>query len=203
MRRGYMKLSERKRIAIVDAAEQLFCQEGVEATSMVEIALKAEVSKRTLYNHFPNKDDVFYAVLANKQAQLTDVEHFVFDKNVSIEQQLTLIATNEVKLLRSEPFLRIAKMALMQLLKQPELAQQMSAAKVGCMTFLEQFLQDAVNNDILEITDVAFAAKQFIYQLKGFVFYPHLFNFDKLNEQQEQNLIQQTVKMFVANYKKH
>ncbi|GHG07419.1 TetR/AcrR family transcriptional regulator [Thalassotalea marina] len=198
-----MKLSERKRIAIVDAAEQLFCQEGVEATSMVEIALKAEVSKRTLYNHFPNKDDVFYAVLANKQAQLTDVEHFVFDKNVSIEQQLTLIATNEVKLLRSEPFLRIAKMALMQLLKQPELAQQMSAAKVGCMTFLEQFLQDAVNNDILEITDVAFAAKQFIYQLKGFVFYPHLFNFDKLNEQQEQNLIQQTVKMFVANYKKH
>ena len=198
-----MKLSERKRIAIVDAAEQLFCQEGVEATSMVEIALKAEVSKRTLYNHFPNKDDVFYAVLANKQAQLTDVEHFVFDKNVSIEQQLTLIATNEVKLLRSEPFLRIAKMALMQLLKQPELAQQMSAAKVGCMTFLEQFLQDAVNNDILEITDVVFAAKQFIYQLKGFVFYPHLFNFDKLNEQQEQNLIQQTVKMFVANYKKH
>jgi len=198
-----MKLSERKRIAIVDAAEQLFCQEGVEATSMVEIALKADVSKRTLYNHFPNKDDVFYAVLANKQAQLTDVEHFVFDKNVSIEQQLTLIATNEVKLLRSEPFLRIAKMALMQLLKQPELAQQMSAAKVGCMTFLEQFLQDAVNNDILEITDVVFAAKQFIYQLKGFVFYPHLFNFDKLNEQQEQNLIQQTVKMFVTNYKKH
>lgn len=199
---GIMKLSDKKRLAIVNAAERLFCEEGVETTSMVEIANCAQVSKRTLYNHFPSKDDLFYAVLTNKQAQLSEVEVVSYNPEISIEAQLKRVAQNEVMLLRSEPFLRIAKMALMQLLKRPELAQQMNSAKIGCMTYLEQFLADAVSHGSLEIIDLALASKQFIYQLKGFVFYPHLFNFDKLTEDEEQALITQTVSMFLAQYKK-
>ena len=49
------RLTERKRAAIVEAAIDEFRASGYEATSMDRIAARAEVSKRTVYNHFPSK----------------------------------------------------------------------------------------------------------------------------------------------------
>ena len=58
-----MKLSEQKRLHILDAAETLFYEQGVEHTSMDQIALKAQVSKRTVYNHFDTKEALFDAIV--------------------------------------------------------------------------------------------------------------------------------------------
>jgi AcrR family transcriptional regulator len=46
---------------IVDAAEKLFCEKGFDATSMDEIAKAAQFTKRTLYQYFENKEDLYYA----------------------------------------------------------------------------------------------------------------------------------------------
>jgi AcrR family transcriptional regulator len=43
---------------ILDAAENLFYREGIHATGVERIAEKAQVSKRTLYRHFPSKNDL-------------------------------------------------------------------------------------------------------------------------------------------------
>ena len=40
-----------------------FRDNGFEATSVDKVAARAEVSKRTLYNHFPSKDELFAAIL--------------------------------------------------------------------------------------------------------------------------------------------
>ena len=45
----------------MDAAEKLFCMKGFDATSMDEIANAAQFTKRTLYQYFENKEDLFYA----------------------------------------------------------------------------------------------------------------------------------------------
>lgn len=58
-----MKLSEQKRVHILDAAEQLFFENGVANTSMDEVAKTAAVSKRTVYNHFETKDALFTPLL--------------------------------------------------------------------------------------------------------------------------------------------
>lgn len=52
---------QRTRQALVDAAMQLFDQQGYDETSVAEIAAAADVSTRTFFTHFPNKDDVFFA----------------------------------------------------------------------------------------------------------------------------------------------
>lgn len=41
---------------ILDAAEKLFRREGIHATGVERIAEEAQVSKRTLYRHFPSKN---------------------------------------------------------------------------------------------------------------------------------------------------
>src|SRR5882724_9371138 len=43
---------------ILDAAENLFYREGIHATGVERIAKEAQVSKRTLYRHFPSKNDL-------------------------------------------------------------------------------------------------------------------------------------------------
>src|SRR5680860_1811782 len=43
---------------IVTAAQQLFRDQGINATGMDQLCATAEVSKRTLYQHFTGKDEL-------------------------------------------------------------------------------------------------------------------------------------------------
>jgi TetR/AcrR family transcriptional regulator len=47
---------------IIAAAEKLFYTKGFENTSMDEIAKYAEFTKKTIYQYFKSKEDLFYAV---------------------------------------------------------------------------------------------------------------------------------------------
>jgi AcrR family transcriptional regulator len=51
------------RARIVQAARVLFGERGITSTGVAELAAAAQVSKRTLYQHFPSKDDVVVAYL--------------------------------------------------------------------------------------------------------------------------------------------
>jgi len=57
------RLTDRKRAAIVAAAIAEFRARGFESTSMDRIATEAGVSKRTVYNHFASKDELFSQIL--------------------------------------------------------------------------------------------------------------------------------------------
>jgi AcrR family transcriptional regulator len=51
------------RARIITASLALFREHGINATGVAELAAVAHVSKRTLYQHFPTKDDVVLAYL--------------------------------------------------------------------------------------------------------------------------------------------
>lgn len=73
--------SDEKRAAILGAAERLFIDTGYRSTSMDTIAREAEVSKRTVYDHFGDKESVFAAVAAQVTVQLTrTLEQAVHDE---------------------------------------------------------------------------------------------------------------------------
>ena len=61
MRRSRMQTRQR----IVDAAYGLFWRQGFLRVSMDEIAARASITKRALYQHFPSKDDLIKAALAH------------------------------------------------------------------------------------------------------------------------------------------
>jgi AcrR family transcriptional regulator len=56
-------LMEQKRTAIVTAARRAFLDGGYSQTAMDGIAEAAEVSVKTIYRHFENKDELFSAVM--------------------------------------------------------------------------------------------------------------------------------------------
>jgi len=64
-RGGRLGASERKREAIVQAALRLFLRDGFERTSVDSIAEEARVSKRTIYNHYGDKENLFLSVIGD------------------------------------------------------------------------------------------------------------------------------------------
>jgi len=61
---------QRARSAVLEAAAHCVERYGVRRTTMGDIALKAEVAKATLYNHFRTKDDVLAALVEHRVAGL-------------------------------------------------------------------------------------------------------------------------------------
>jgi AcrR family transcriptional regulator len=54
---------ERTRAAILDAAYDLFIEQGFAATSMRDIAGRAGLAPGSLYNHFSSKEEIFAAII--------------------------------------------------------------------------------------------------------------------------------------------
>ncbi|MCR4919172.1 MAG: TetR/AcrR family transcriptional regulator [Prevotella sp.] len=57
---------------LVDVARQLFAKNGLEATTMNDIALQSGKGRRTLYTYFKSKEDIYYAVIEAELERLSD-----------------------------------------------------------------------------------------------------------------------------------
>jgi len=54
---------QRTRQAIVEAATRLFAENGYAETTLAEVAEEAEVALSTIFNYFPGKPDIVFALL--------------------------------------------------------------------------------------------------------------------------------------------
>ena len=61
-----VKKGEVTRLAIEDAAISLFMEQGYHATSMRQIAERAELALGGIYNHFSSKDEIFQGIIVDK-----------------------------------------------------------------------------------------------------------------------------------------
>jgi AcrR family transcriptional regulator len=60
------------RARIVDAAEELFAERGFDAVSVMEIARRAKVVEKTVFNHFPVKEGLVFDADPPMRAALLD-----------------------------------------------------------------------------------------------------------------------------------
>jgi AcrR family transcriptional regulator len=61
---------ERTRMRLVEAATELIGRHGHEALVLETVAEKAGVTRRTIYDHFRNKDDLIVAVIYHERTEL-------------------------------------------------------------------------------------------------------------------------------------
>ena len=57
---------------LVDVARQLFAKNGLENTTMNDIAQQSGKGRRTLYTYFKSKDEIYYAVIEGELERLSD-----------------------------------------------------------------------------------------------------------------------------------
>lgn len=64
-------VSDRKRVAILDAARRVFSRKGYAETAVDDVADEAQVAKGTLYLYFKSKEELYMAVLAGDLRQMS------------------------------------------------------------------------------------------------------------------------------------
>jgi AcrR family transcriptional regulator len=57
---------------IAQAARRLFQEHGFDAVTVADVARAADVSRKTVFNYFPTKEDLFYSGLEVFEAQLVE-----------------------------------------------------------------------------------------------------------------------------------
>src|SRR5688572_8715706 len=93
-----LRLTDRKRAAILDAAVAEFRQSGYAATSMDRIAASAGVSKRTVYNHFPSKEALFAQILEQLWERSVEGVDLAYRKDRSLREQLLDLLKQKLQL---------------------------------------------------------------------------------------------------------
>lgn len=190
--------SEQKHAAVLAAAQAEFQEKGFALSSMDAIAARAAVSKRTVYNHFPSKEALFDAIAAEFWRQSRALMAQTYQVDVAIEEQLLTIARQVRSFYRNEQVIERARLLLAELIRQPELAQQiMQQMAEDCG--LQLFLQQAVAAGALVITDVALAESQFWALCKAVDFWPLVLRMPCVDDLDEQALCS-NVRMFVKAY---
>lgn len=82
--------SQRKtREQMIDVARQLFAKQGVQNTTMNDIADASNRGRRTLYTYFKNKEEIFHAVI---ERELEYLKHEIeIAKRISLPPEAKLI----------------------------------------------------------------------------------------------------------------
>ncbi len=84
---------------ILDKAVEVFIKKGFAAASMDEIADTAGVSKRTIYNHFQSKENLFQEIVALFLADSDRIKPGQYSEDLSLEEQLLSFARAEMYLI--------------------------------------------------------------------------------------------------------
>ena len=194
--------SELKHAAILDAAAHEFRESGFAATSMDRIAERAEVSKRTVYNHFANKDALFEAILEvlwDRARRATELE---YDPEITLEEQLGTLALRKLEVLADPNYLGLARALVAEAIRSPgflvEKWQQLAAEEEAFPRWIEAAIEDGR----LVATDPALAADQFMTLLKGAAFWPQVVGVAQTpTENERQSIIDSVIELFLARYR--
>jgi AcrR family transcriptional regulator len=80
--------TEAKRLAILEAAKEVFLKRGFSAASMAEVAARAGGSKQTLYSYFSSKTDLFVTMMIERGAVMIEPLFDIFDSTSGLEAAL-------------------------------------------------------------------------------------------------------------------
>ncbi len=95
---------EETRLAIEDAAIELFMEHGYHATSMREISKHANLALGGIYNHFKSKEEIFEAIIVDKHPYKKILPLILEAEGETMDDFLSHAAQVVIKELTSQPY---------------------------------------------------------------------------------------------------
>lgn len=195
------RLTERKREAILQAAIAEFRSSGFEITSMDKIAATAGVSKRTVYNHFPSKEELFAEILNRLWNSITAEQDMPYSPQKPLRAQLQTLLQAKLHMLADENFLDLARIAIAATIHSPERAQDMVSRMGQREEGLTAWIRQAQADGRLKPVEPAFAAQQMHGLLKTFAFWPQIsMGQPSLTQDEQTQVVESALDMFLARY---
>lgn len=196
-----VRLTDRKRQAIVDAAIAEFREHGFEVANMDRIASRAQVSKRTVYNHFNGKDALFEAILERLWAATEAQVKLPYRADLPLRGQLLTLIEQKLAMSGDPQFLDLARVLIAEAIHAPQRARDMLCRLGGREEGLTVWIRAAMADSRLKTGDPVFAAAQLQALVKGFAFWPQItMGQPPLDAAQQRQVADSAADMFLARY---
>ena len=161
---------------IVEAAREVFLEDGFSDASMDMIVRKAGVSKRTLYNYYASKEEIFIDVMQKQLGML--YENFATDRKKSgdLADQLQQIGIDMLRIANSPHTLALFRVTAAEAHRFPTLARQFfeqcfERVIDGIATILDREIRDSG----LRVADTKQAGEYFLDLLFGTAYHRVVF----------------------------
>jgi TetR/AcrR family transcriptional regulator of autoinduction and epiphytic fitness len=196
-----MRLTDMKRQSIVDAAVLEFQENGFSAARINRIAERAQVSKRTLYNHFESKEALFDEIVEIIMARNASVRHVSYDPNQPIRDQLIAETEAIVAEVADDTYIGLNRVIASEYLRDKELARKIFSREEVTTDPVSGIIDAAMKAGALRQADPILAASQYHALVKHFFVWPHfLLGEAPPFSQSKEEIIEECVDMFLARY---
>jgi len=188
------------REAIVDAAARLFLERGFGSVSMDELAVAAGLARRTLYNQFASKEEIFRAMLLRVSRQLEHAFPPGIETQGDIEDVLRLIARMILNLHKNPEYLGFLRMVIADSRQFPWIAKEFAAVMDPQTERLTRYLAHLTDLGILNCQNPTLAAHQFMGILNEFSLWPMMVGREGALALDEE-VVEEALRMFLQRYR--
>lgn len=188
------------REAIVDAAQGLFLKRGFGSVSMDELADAAGLARRTLYNQFASKEEIFREMLLRISRQLESILPPGIETQGEVEEVLRLIARVILELHKNPEYLGFLRMVVADSRQFPWIAEEFAAVMDPQTERLARLLAHLTSVGVLNCRNPILAAHQFMGALNDLSLWPWMLGRERLPVPDEE-VVEETVRMFLEHYR--
>jgi len=188
------------REAIVDAAVRLFLERGFGSVSMDELAIAAGVARRTLYNQFASKEEIFREMLLRVSRQLERAFPPGIETQGDLEEVLRLIARVIVDLHKNPEYLGFLRMVVADSRQFPWIAKEFAAVMDPQTERLIRYLAHLTDLGFLDCHNPTLAAHQFMGILNEFSLWPWMIGRERALASEEV-VVEEALRMFLQRYR--
>ena len=189
------------RDAIVEAAARLFLERGFGAVSMDELAETAGVARRTLYNQFASKEEIFREMLLRVSRDLENAFPPGIETQGNVEDVLRLVARMILDLHKNPEYLGFLRMVVADSRQFPWIAGELAAVMDPLNDRLARYLAHLTAMGVLNCRNPLLAAHQFMGALNEFSLWPWMIGRESLPVPAEE-IVDETVRMFLRHYRR-
>lgn len=189
----------KKRQAILDGAIDVFIEDGYELASMDKVAEVAGVSKRTVYNHFGSKENLFETIIDDFLAQRQTLKTIQYDSNQSIKDQLIAFAKAEFFLIDTPKRVGLSRAMTTTFLTNMDYAIQTVGKYPSPHINFASWLEAAQADGKIKMANAMLTARMFYAMVEGALTWPSLFT-NGLNRDMAAPVLDEIIEVFLARY---
>lgn len=189
----------RKHTAILEGAIDVFIESGYELASMDKIAETAGVSKRTVYNHFGSKEQLFQAVLGDFLSQRQELKAIPYCPDKPLEEQLLAFAQAEIFLIDTPRRAGLSRVMTSVFIKDVGYARETVAKYPPHYDVFLKWLAAAEEDGRIRTSQPLLAARMFYALVEGAITYPALFS-SGIDHAAVKPLLDEIVAIFLSRY---
>ena len=188
------------RDAIISAAERLFLKRGFAGVSMDELAEEAGVARRTLYNQFVSKDEIFREMLRRASTQLGSAFPPGIETQGDVEDVLRLIARAVLDFQAPSEYIGLVRMTVADARQFPWIAAAFDSLLRPYLERFERYLFYLTSLGVLDCPHPLLAAQQFLGLLNEPILWPRVLGQD-ITSSPPDTVVEEAVRMFLLRYR--